>query len=195
MQSSLGKPGNSMMWRLGERYSMALVVSGFLILGCLYLVLALPFSKPDERYHYAYAEYVKVHHSLPVLSMDLPNSMAAPPEQHEAHQPPLFYVIAATAMALDPADRVLDPPSNPHYLSTPIGNFNPFVVPPDPQTSPPSYSGFYAGRFLSLLFSLAGVVCMYYAVRTFAPKWLASCIAALMAFKSRVLVHRDIVQQ
>jgi Dolichyl-phosphate-mannose-protein mannosyltransferase len=56
-----------------------------------YAIVAPPFQAPDEYSHFSYAKYVHDAHRLPVQQ-----NPALKPEELEFHQPPLYYVLAAS---------------------------------------------------------------------------------------------------
>jgi 4-amino-4-deoxy-L-arabinose transferase-like glycosyltransferase len=107
------------------------------------LLIVPPTTKSDETYHWAYATYVAQTGVLPpYLSPDDATS-------REAHQPPLYYSLAAllTRHLADPdafANRVV----NQFFLATPRGNRNFDILGPDAAQS------FWIGRWLSLAFWL-----------------------------------------
>ena len=105
------------------------------------LLLVPPTTKSDETYHWAYATYVAQTGALPpYLSPDDATS-------REAHQPPLYYALAAllTRRFADPnafADRVV----NQFFMTTTRGNRNFDILGPD------AAQAFRIGRLLSLAF-------------------------------------------
>jgi 4-amino-4-deoxy-L-arabinose transferase-like glycosyltransferase len=107
------------------------------------LLLVPPTTKSDETFHWAYATYVAQTGALPpYLSPDDATS-------REAHQPPLYYALAAllTRHFADPgafANRVV----NPFFLATRRGNRNFDILGPD------AAQAFWIGRWLSLAFWL-----------------------------------------
>ena len=107
------------------------------------LLLVPPTTKSDETYHWAYATYVAQTGALPpYLSPDDATS-------REAHQPPLYYALAAlsTRHFADPAafaNRVV----NQFFMTTTRGNRNFDILGPD------AAQAFWIGRWLSLAFWL-----------------------------------------
>ena len=107
------------------------------------LLLVPPTTKSDETYHWAYATYVAQTGALPpYLSPDDATS-------REAHQPPLYYALAAllTRRFADPgafANRVV----NQFFMTTTRGNRNFDILGPD------AAQAFWIGRWLSLVFWL-----------------------------------------
>jgi hypothetical protein len=107
------------------------------------LLLVPPTTKSDETYHWAYATYVAQTGTLPpYLSPDDATS-------REAHQPPLYYSLAAllTRRFADPSaftDRVV----NQFFMTTTRGNRNFDILGPD------AARAFRIGRWLSLAFWL-----------------------------------------
>jgi len=89
------------------RYLLALV-SAFLVLALSYSFIVPPFESPDEAGHFAYIVHLRTTRSLPVQRTG---------ELGEAHQPPLYYVIAALAsMPASLADQAVLFRSNPEFV-------------------------------------------------------------------------------
>lgn len=87
---------------LAEHTPALAILVLFLGLSRLYLLATPPFEAPDEPAHYAYIRYLVDERSLPPLIVS-----SDPWEQGEMHQPPLYYALAALAVAADgvrPAD-------------------------------------------------------------------------------------------
>jgi len=69
---------------------LRLILLAYLVIASLY-ALALPFADlPDESAHYLYAEYLLQRRALPIFTSGSGN--------YEAHQPPLYYALAALIM-------------------------------------------------------------------------------------------------
>jgi hypothetical protein len=73
-----------------RRYILAVFVLAFVV-RVAYAFVTPPFQAPDEYSHYSYVKFLHTFRELPVQ----PNP-AAHPEELEFHQPPLYYVLAAT---------------------------------------------------------------------------------------------------
>lgn len=80
----------------------------FLVLAVIYSFFTPPFESPDEVGHFYYVAHVLNTHSLPV---QLVSALG------EAHQPPLYYVIAALfAMPADLTDSTGQFRPNPEFI-------------------------------------------------------------------------------
>lgn len=90
---------------------LAVIVLVFVLLGVLYAVETPAWQVPDEPAHYNYVRHVAEQGRLPVLRVGdypaeyleeikarrFPAAMSVDPIRYEAHQPPLYYVVAALA--------------------------------------------------------------------------------------------------
>ena len=134
------------------------------------LLLVPPTTKSDETYHWAYATYVAQTGALPpYLSSDDATS-------REAHQPPLYYALAAllTRQFAHPdafANRVV----NQFFLATPRGNRNFDILGPD------AAQAFRIGRWLSLAFWLCVPLAALWAWRPILGARGSLAAAALIA--------------
>jgi len=89
------------------RYLLALV-SALVVLALGYSFVVPPFESPDEAGHFSYVVHLRSTRSLPVQRAG---------ELGEAHQPPLYYVIAALAsMPASLADQTVLFRSNPEFI-------------------------------------------------------------------------------
>ena len=145
MVTRTGEPVDAMTAAIGRSkpwYLLALLLLT-LLTALPPLLLVPPTTKSDETYHWAYATYVAQTGALPpYLSPDDATS-------REAHQPPLYYSLAAllTRRFADPnafANRVV----NQFFMTTTRGNRNFDILGPDAAQS------FWIGRWLSLAFWL-----------------------------------------
>jgi hypothetical protein len=85
--------------KTSRRYVPAIFILAFAI-RIAYAVVAPPFQAPDEYSHFSYAKFVHDAHRLPVQQ-----SHALRPEELEFHQPPLYYMMAAS---LIPSTSLVD---------------------------------------------------------------------------------------
>lgn len=87
--------------------ALSLLVA-FVVLACMYSVITPPWEAPDEVGHFQYVAHLLRTHSLPMQRLG---------ELGEAHQPPLYYAMAAVGAI--PAD-LNDPTGtfrlNPHFM-------------------------------------------------------------------------------
>lgn len=80
---------------LRQPFVLVIIAAYFVV--CIGYAIVTPFGKaPDENAHHFYARYIAEYHRLPVLQ---PGD-----EWHEAHQPPLFYLIGALIYSI--ADKI-----------------------------------------------------------------------------------------
>ncbi|GIV75550.1 glycosyltransferase family 39 protein [Caldilinea sp.] len=154
----------------------------FLILLFLYSVCVLQiafrlpaFASPNEALHYEHFVLIRKTGRLP----DLHSSTRA----DERHQPPLYYALAAL-FSLPFPDPPLDTelPTNPHFLSTHVGNLNP-VVPVTPAQLP----ALYVARLTSAVIGLLALVGVYLGARRLVPDDYALLIVSLLAFQPMFL--------
>lgn len=149
-----------------EKRSLGLLVGIFVAVAFVYSVLVPAWEAPDEIAHYRFSTFLLEQGSLPDQRVD---------RFGEAHQPPLYYALAATLISL--ADRT-DPSgmwvANPDFMRLPgqLGNqIN--AIHSSRETFP--YAGhalaLHLGRWFSLL-CMAGVV------------WLSVCLG-WMIFPNR----------
>ena len=88
---------------------LALIVALYLLLASLYAVQTPPWQAPDEPAHYNYIHELATTGQFPVLragdydqayldllrSEGFPENLSIAPVRYEAHQPPLFYLLAS----------------------------------------------------------------------------------------------------
>lgn len=74
-----------------EHSWLALVLAGYLVLALAYATVNPVFESPDELYHFGYVEYLLRERRLPVAETQQGLS--------EFHQPPLYYLLAASIAA------------------------------------------------------------------------------------------------
>jgi hypothetical protein len=82
-----------MRGRLSKESGLVALLLAFLVLAVVYGLVTPPFESPDEVGHFSYIRHLLTTRSLPVQRIGEPG---------EAHQPPLYYLIAA--LIASPAD-------------------------------------------------------------------------------------------
>lgn len=153
----------------------------FVVLTALYARATPPFEAPDAGAHYVYIVYVQQNGVLPTLD-----------ERHAAishqlvQQPPLYYALAAAAMAWLPAERgleLLNP--NPHYL---LGQTHRATATVN-QASREAHLAVWIARGVSMLGGLLALNASFLLVRLLFPgeAWLALAVASVVAFNPRFL--------
>ncbi|MFC2030212.1 ArnT family glycosyltransferase [Chloroflexota bacterium] len=180
-----------------RRWTLALVVGVYLVLGFAYSIVNPIFEGPDELLNYENLRFFAEERRLPVLREG---------ELSKGHQAPLYYALGAVLTGWVP-DRQLEAitsQGNPfwayrHWLP---GDDNKAQYLHDPALEGWPYRdvslGVHLMRWISLLMG-AGVVVTVYAIARdlFAEEgWLAPCVAALVAFNPMFIyiqssVHND----
>ena len=166
----------------------------FLLVGLLYTWATPVLEASDEPHHFAFAEYVSRHRTLPV---QLPGEIT--PWAQEGSQPPLYYILAGTLIsAIDTSDLpdVMRP--NPHAVvgdPSTINNHNRFLH----DTPLPPLQGtvlaIHVARAFSLLLSCGSVCAVWLAARELAaltrlyPRSLPLLAAGLVAFNPQFLFN------
>ena len=74
-----------------SRHHVAAIFILAFVIRVAYAIVAPPFQAPDEYQHFSYAKYVHDARRLPVQQ-----NPAVRPEELEFHQPPLYYIVAAS---------------------------------------------------------------------------------------------------
>ncbi len=181
----------STMWRRDareflHRWGIFGVMLAFLILALSYSVVIPLGEAADEVSHIAYVEYVLAHKRLP------------PPEGlvlGEAHQAPLYYVVAALATAWIPRDElrvianpdfVLNDPQTPNLLLHPRNEGFPYRG---------TVLAWHSVRLISILFAMVTVGAAWQTARTFFPNDFAIPLAgtAFVAFLPSFLSLSSVV--
>src|SRR5581483_10287969 len=91
-----------------QRWLIALVAL-FVALATYYNFVTPPFEAPDEIWHYHFVREVAAERALPVVNPAHPK-----PSAHEGLQAPLYYILAAPAVAwMDPQVTAATPAFNP----------------------------------------------------------------------------------
>lgn len=167
----------------GKRTILALVLV-FMVLATYYNVTTPLFEASDEVYHYPYVHYVATQRRLPVQD---PENIQL--WRQEGSQPPLYYLIAATATGwIDTSDFSERLVPNPHAkIGLPQAQDNKNLVVHTPDEGFP-YRGtalaVHLIRFLSTLMGAGTVALTFLIVREIAPEreHLALLAAAVTAF-------------
>lgn len=98
----------ALLHRLTYKHAALALLAGYFVLVATYSVVTPPYEAPDEVAHFKYVVHLLRTHTLPVQRMG---------EMEEAHQPPLYYALAALAAL--PGD-LNDPAGayrfNPHFM-------------------------------------------------------------------------------
>ncbi len=186
MASLLVKKG---LARLASSGAMAaFLLACFVTLGIIYAFQNPLFSKPDETNHLAYVKYLKTNLSLPGVNPALVQRAADRAVYPEAHQPPLYYLVVAVAtIPLSASNDVASFDSNPHFLSTEIGNKT-GLVPIYPR-APLSADALtiYVGRLVSLAFGVLAGFYAYLAAKELLPEPAALLALAIFCFNPQYL--------
>jgi len=154
-----------------------LVLAGHFVLGALYSVVVPIWEAHDETGHYPYVRYVATHWALPPVGGQISRWF------DEAHQPPLYYQLAALlTFWVDTSDN-LEPVLNPHGFSgTGRGGFNVVVHSPEIEGFP--YRGtvlaIHLTRLFSVLISTLAVWVTYMLARAIFPQRPSLALGAMI---------------
>ena len=171
-----------------------LLLAAFLLVGLLYMWATPVLEASDEPRHFAFAEFISRHWSLPV---QVPGEV--PPWNQAGSQPPLYYILVAALVApVDTSDlpKLMQP--NPHAIQgdpSAVNNKNRFLH----DTAGPDLSGaalaVYIARLFSLLLACVSISAVWLAARELAlltgqnPRRLALLAAGLVAFNPQFLFN------
>jgi 4-amino-4-deoxy-L-arabinose transferase-like glycosyltransferase len=176
------------------RWSLALIVAGYLVLGVIYSLVNPIFESPDEALNYANIRFFVEERSLPVLEPD---------EVSKAHHPPLYYALGALVTFWVPSENfdAIVARENPFWapqLEPGIDNKNLYLHDPALEGFQDTALGVLLVRWLSLLMGAGTILCVCGTSRELFPqRWqLAVGSAALVAFNPMFLfintsVHDD----
>jgi 4-amino-4-deoxy-L-arabinose transferase-like glycosyltransferase len=176
------------------RWSLTLIVVGYLGVGAAYSLVNPIFESPDEALNYANVRFFVEEQSLPVLEPD---------EVSKAHHPPLYYVLGALATFWVPDDNfdAIVARTNPFWayrLEPGVDNKSLYLHDPDLEGFRDAALGVLLVRWLSLLMGAGTVLCVYGTARELFPQRRALAVgsAALVAFNPMFLfinasVHDD----
>ncbi|MDE0610334.1 MAG: glycosyltransferase family 39 protein [Anaerolineaceae bacterium] len=173
---------------------LAGLLLAFLLVGLHYTWATPVLEASDEPHHFAFAEHVSRHWTLPV---QVPGEIT--PWAQEGSQPPLYYIlVAALISAIDTSDlpEVMRP--NPHAIvgdPSAINNHNRFLH----DTPFPPLQGtvlaIHVARFFSLLLSCGSVCAVWLAARELVTpigqfsRSLPLLAAGLVAFNPQFLFN------
>jgi 4-amino-4-deoxy-L-arabinose transferase-like glycosyltransferase len=152
-----------------DRFGLAAILVGFLILGFWYSLAIPPFETPDETYHYAFARRLAQGHGLPVQSVE-----STGPWEQEGSQAPLYYWIVGrltAAIGQDDFDQVAirNPRSN---MGDPLypGNKNRMLYSAAPRPLVGTNLALHVARWVSLALGALTIWCVALtARRAFGP--------------------------
>jgi 4-amino-4-deoxy-L-arabinose transferase-like glycosyltransferase len=144
-----------------QHRAIALILTGFLVLGTAYSVVTPLFEASDELWHYPFVKHLADGRGLPVQDPRIEQ-----PWRQEGSQPPLYYALGALAtLWVDTSDFAEARWLNPHAdigVETADGNLN-MVVHSERESFP--YRGtalaVHIVRFLSVLMGAVTVLCTY----------------------------------
>ncbi len=164
-----------------QKGALLLLNTLFVVLTVFYARATPPFEAPDAGAHYAYIVYLQQNMTLPALD-----------DEHAAishqlvQQPPLYYALAAAAMAWLPAEQglaLLNP--NPHYL---LGQTH-CATATVHQATWEAQLAVWIARGVSMLGGLLAINASFLLVRVLFPNavWLALAVASVVAFNPRFL--------
>ena len=145
----------------------------YLLVGGVYVMLTPPWQVPDEPAHVNYARFVARTGRLPVLQMGdydaaylealkanrFPPTMSVTSVRYEAHQPPLYYLLAAVGLRL----------------------FAPGALVPEPPYED-MVRAMYVMRWFSLILSVATLGVVFLFMRNVFPRhpsWALAAVAAV----------------
>jgi hypothetical protein len=150
----------------------------FVLLGLGYSTLTPVFENSDETLHYPYVKHLADGRGLPLAT---PGQLW----QQEGSQPPLYYaLVAATTFWIDTGNLLDQLQPNPHWLFSEVRaviNDNQNVVlhgPPDAFPYHQTALAVHIGRWWSLAFGLATVICTFLLARQLFPDHPAIAVTA-----------------
>jgi len=138
----MSEPGRRPLWLLG------FVLGLHLLLATLWSLTIPPFETPDEPGHARYVNFLLEHRRLPVAGEEAPG---------EAHQPPLYYAVAAAAAGILGGGPIpIDTRRNPAFRWYGGVQENKYLH--DGESTPPTLRGL---RLLSVVLSGITLLCVY----------------------------------
>jgi hypothetical protein len=177
----IANPGRAL---IQEHKAIALILTGFIVLGTIYSVVTPLFEASDELWHYPFIKHLADGGGLPVQDPGIEQ-----PWRQEGSQPPLYYALGALATFwIDTSDLTEVRWLNPHAdigVETADGNLN-MVIHSGRESFP--YRGtalaVHIVRFLSVLMGAITMLCTYLIALEVFPeqKTLAAGAAAFNAF-------------
>jgi len=174
---------------IAGRWGLVGVLAVFVALGVVYSVTTPVFETPDEPWHFVYAKRLADGQGLPPLTFS-----TDPWVQGEAHQPPLYYALAAVTMSwVDTGDWQEEMQRNPHAAPGAPHSFGNKNVVLHPAQSRGNWTGtrlaVHVVRFLSIALGAMTVWMTYELVREVRPgsRLLALSAAAIVAFNPQFI--------
>jgi len=167
-----------------ERLVLLLILGAFFGLGIYYAKDNPIYIKPDEFYHHAYVNHLRLEKALPVIDVTKLGPGNHAPVEMEGHQPPLYYTTISFITSLFGLYDRVSLTANPHFLGTLYGNRNPWTPAYAALTEAPV---FFTGRFISLVCGMLALIFAYLLCRLFLPWPLAALSVAFMGFNPQFL--------
>jgi 4-amino-4-deoxy-L-arabinose transferase-like glycosyltransferase len=167
-----------------QRALLAGALSLFVVLGFGYSMVVPPFEKPDEVYHYAFAQLLAGGNPLPVQAGE-----ASGPWSQEGSQPPLYYwMLGRLISSIDLSDYNDVSQLNPHAnIGDPLfpGNKNVMLYSAVPRPLAGTNLAVHIGRWLSLLMGTLTLWLIYGIARLVFPRspfeaWLVLATVAVV---------------
>lgn len=174
------------------RHLLLLILLSHAALGVLYSVTVPPWEAHDEWGHYTFARYLATERHLPPLGVKLIE------KGDESHQPPMYYVLAALAIAWIDTYDGLQPVPNP-YSATQGGDAGVNMWVHDPEVESFPYRGtilaLHVARLVSVALSTLGLLATYGLGRKLFPQRpeLALGATAINAFWPQYLFIGSVV--
>jgi len=169
------------------RWAIVAVLTLYLGLGLAYGLLVPAFEAPDEPAHWGYVHYLLARRDFPVQQ---PDPDASP--TLEAHQPPLYYLLAAAITVWsDPSDWVFSPPNPCVQWSPDLPGQRYAYLHGDAERLPyrDGWLALHLARGLSTLLGGITVWAVYQLGRAIWPRrrWPAATAAAVVALNPQFL--------
>jgi 4-amino-4-deoxy-L-arabinose transferase-like glycosyltransferase len=162
-----------------DRRWLAVILAGYLALALLYNAVTPVGKSPDEGPHAEYVRYLVERHRFPVLSRE--GGMT-----YEAHQPPLYYLLAAPVWAAVGAITGEGRPADAETVSEGAGRAGqPSTYAPGSGGGPGANSAqARAVRVLTTLIGAVGLVLLWALARVLyrTDRWLPLAVTAFAAF-------------
>jgi 4-amino-4-deoxy-L-arabinose transferase-like glycosyltransferase len=171
------------------RWGLVCVLVLFVVLGAVYSLATPVFEAPDEPWHFLYAKRLADGDGLPPLTFS-----SDPWVQGEAHQPPLYYALAAATISwVDTTDWQQTMQRNPHAAPGAPHSFGNKNIVLHQAGAGDEWTGtrlaVHVVRFLSIAMGALTVWVTYQLVRELRPEmpWMAPVAAAIVAFNPQFL--------
>ncbi|HMN28372.1 MAG TPA: DUF2142 domain-containing protein, partial [Caldilineaceae bacterium] len=163
-----------------QRWLMAGLLAGFVLLAGVYSIVNPLFEAPDEVWHFEYVRWLAEGHGLP-----RPEELGSAPWRQEGSQPPLYYLLAAALIWPLPADNAaLLARYNPHAAvgeADSLDNKNMMAHGADEDWPwQGTVLAVHLVRFFSIFLGLVTLVCTLGLVRTLHLPASVALLAALL---------------